>query len=112
MPKTNSTTFKQAYGVLQSHAETLRNQREPNIDDLLTIVTESVEAYKVCKIRIAAVEQALEQALNSVEADEGERKDHTAPKRATAAKHSPAKHPPAPSITDSVDASEDGDAPF
>lgn len=55
--------FKDAYGVLQRHSEALRNQREPNIDDLLTIVTESVEAYKVCTSRIDAVEQALEQAL-------------------------------------------------
>lgn len=59
--------FKQAYGVLQKHAETLRNQQEPNIDDLLTIVTESVDAYKVCKERIDAVEKALEQALGGTE---------------------------------------------
>lgn len=59
--------FKQAYGVLQKHAETLRNQQEPNIDDLLTIVTESVDAYKVCKERIDAVEKALEQALSGAE---------------------------------------------
>lgn len=58
------TTFKQAYGVLQKHAETLRNQQEPNIDDLLTIVTQSVDAYKICKARIDAVEKALEQALS------------------------------------------------
>lgn len=59
----NEPTFRDAYGVLQRHAETLRNQREPNIDDLLTIVTESVAAYQVCKRRIDAVELALEQAL-------------------------------------------------
>lgn len=59
-------TFREAYGVLQRHAETLRNQREPNIDDLLNIVTESVSAYQVCKERIDAVEKALEQALGSV----------------------------------------------
>ena len=57
-------TFKAAYGVLQAHAETLRNQQEPNIDDLLTIVTESVAAFKVCKARIDAVEMALEEALS------------------------------------------------
>ena len=57
------TSFKENFGVLQKHAETLRNQREPNIDDLLTIVTESVAAYKICVQRIDAVEQALEQAL-------------------------------------------------
>lgn len=59
-------TFKSAYAVLQRHAETLRTQREPNVDDLLTIVTESVDAYKVCKARIDAVEKALEAALGDV----------------------------------------------
>jgi len=34
-------TFKEAYGTLQQHAQALRNQQEPNIDDLLSIVTES-----------------------------------------------------------------------
>lgn len=57
-------TFKDAYAVLQRHSETLRSQREPNIDDLLTIVTESVNAYKVCNVRIDAVEKALEEALS------------------------------------------------
>lgn len=60
-------SFREAYGVLQQHAQTLRNQSEPNIDDLLTIVTESVSAYKVCKQRIDAVEQALKTALDSAE---------------------------------------------
>ena len=64
-------TFKAAYGVLQRHAETLRNQREPNIDDLLKIVTESVDAYKVCQVRIAAVEKALEQALGGAGGEPG-----------------------------------------
>lgn len=59
-------SFRDAYRVLQQHAETLRDQAEPNIDDLLTIVTESVEAYKVCKERIDAVETALKAALNGV----------------------------------------------
>lgn len=56
-------TFKEAYAVLSGHAQTLRAQQEPNIDDLLNIVTESVEAYKVCKERIDAVDKALEKAL-------------------------------------------------
>ena len=55
-------SFKEAYGVLQRHAQTLREQREPSIDDLLTIVTESVQAYKVCQQRIEAVEKALGKA--------------------------------------------------
>ena len=61
-----ATPFRDAYGVLQRHAETLRNQQEALIDDLLNIVTESVGAYKVCKERIDAVEKALEQALGNV----------------------------------------------
>lgn len=59
-----SKTFREAYGVLQQHAQTLRDQQEPNIDDLLTIVTESVGAYKVCQERIDAVEKALDKALS------------------------------------------------
>jgi exodeoxyribonuclease VII small subunit len=59
----SETSFKEAWGVLQRHAQTLRNQSEPNIDDLLTIVTESVQAYKVCQSRVEAVEKALQEAL-------------------------------------------------
>src|SRR5690625_2192937 len=63
-------SFKQAYETLQKHADTLRAQDEPNIDDLLTIVTESVSAYNVCKERIDAVEAAMEQAFSRVQDDE------------------------------------------
>ena len=76
-----SETFKQAYGVLQQHAQTLRNQQEPNIDDLLAIVTESVQAYKICQTRIEAVEKALEKALSDPE---------VAPKNSLAAVKTPA----------------------
>ena len=62
-----ATTFKESYAVLNRHAETLRTQQEPNIDDLLMIVTESVAAYQVCKERIDAVEAALHQALSGVD---------------------------------------------
>ncbi|SIR52825.1 exodeoxyribonuclease VII small subunit [Pseudacidovorax sp. RU35E] len=64
-----TTSFREAYSVLQRHAETLRTQDEPNIDDLLTIVTESVSAYKVCKQRIDAVEEALKAALDGAGVD-------------------------------------------
>jgi exodeoxyribonuclease VII small subunit len=67
--KMGQTPFKDAYKKLQANAETLREQREPDIDNLLTIVTESVAAYKVCKERIDAVESALEEALTSAGLD-------------------------------------------
>lgn len=60
-------TFREAYAVLSNHAETLREQTEPNIDELLAIVTESVAAYKVCQARIDAVDKALKEALRDVE---------------------------------------------
>lgn len=74
----SETTFKEAWGVLQKHAQTLRNQSEPNIDDLLGIVTESVQAYKVCQSRVEAVEKALEEALKGSGA---ERQAEPAPAR-------------------------------
>lgn len=60
-------SFKESYGVLQRHAQTLREQTEPNIDDLLQIVEESVAAYKNCQTRIDAVEKALEKALGATD---------------------------------------------
>lgn len=76
-----TVSFKQAYGVLQKHAETLRRQSEPNIDDLLRIVNESVAAYAVCQSRIDAVEKALEQTLaaSGVAAGEPDNPDAKAP---------------------------------
>jgi exodeoxyribonuclease VII small subunit len=64
-------TFKEAYAVLQKHAQTLRSQQEPDIDNLTTIVSESLAAHKVCKERIDAVEKALEESLGSAQIEGG-----------------------------------------
>ena len=66
-PKQEPRNFREAYAVLSGHAETLREQSEPNIDELLAIVTESVAAYKVCQTRIDAVDKALKEALRDVD---------------------------------------------
>lgn len=63
---TEPTTFREAYEVLHRHAQDLRNSDEPNIDNLLSVVSESVAAYKVCRQRIDAVEAALKEALANV----------------------------------------------
>ena len=55
--------FMQAYRTLQQNAEYLRTQTEPDIDELLVRVAESVKAYRICKERIDAVEAALEKTL-------------------------------------------------
>ena len=62
---TEMKTFKDAYAVLQRHAQTLRSQQEPDIDNLTTIVSESLAAHKLCKERIDAVERALEESLGA-----------------------------------------------
>jgi exodeoxyribonuclease VII small subunit len=67
-PDTTPTTFREAYAVLQSCADTLRNQREPNIDDLLGIVQRSSQAYQICRDRIDAVERALAETLGAAAA--------------------------------------------
>ncbi len=54
------TTFKDAYQVLQSNANALQQQDEPDIDGLMIKVEESIHAYKVCQQRIQAVQQALD----------------------------------------------------
>lgn len=68
--KAEPKTFREAYAVLSGHAETLREQTEPNIDELLAIVTESMAAYKVCQTRIDAVDKALKEALRDVDGAE------------------------------------------
>jgi exodeoxyribonuclease VII small subunit len=89
-----ATTFRAAYEVLQRHAQTLRDQDEPNIDDLLDIVNESVAAYKVCKQRIDAVEKALEEALVSAGLEGAPRVGKAPPAAAEAAEPSPPRSRP------------------
>ena len=57
-------TFEAAYHILKDNAASLQQQEEPNIDDLMTIVEESISAYKVCQTRIDAVQQALDAAFS------------------------------------------------
>jgi exodeoxyribonuclease VII small subunit len=104
-------TFREAYGVLQQHAETLRNQTEPNIDELLPMVEESVAAYRVCNERIDAVEKALEKALTDVAADPAPRSgsDEGAARPASAPRATRAA--PAPGPKSSFDDMDD-DTPF
>ena len=62
---TTPATFKEAYDKLKQNADKLQSSTEPNIDELLEIVNESTAAYNVCRERIAAVEQALNQTLKA-----------------------------------------------
>lgn len=62
--KTSPKTFKDAYEVLKTNANALQNQTEPDIDNLMSTVEQSIEAYKICQARIEAVQQALDAAFS------------------------------------------------
>ena len=58
-------TFKEGYEILKKNAELLESQEEPDIDNLMKIVEESMSAYKACKSRVDAVQQALNDTFNA-----------------------------------------------
>lgn len=62
--KTAPKTFKAAYQILKTNAEELQNSNEPDIDNLMNTVEQSIAAYKVCQARIEAVQQALDAAFD------------------------------------------------
>lgn len=64
---TTPTTFKQAYQILQNHAEHLESTHELDVDNLVAIVEESVAAYRVCQHRIESVEQALQKVFEQAD---------------------------------------------
>ena len=55
--------FKAAYEILKTNATELQQQDEPDIDNLMTTVEESIAAYRVCESRIQAIQQALDAAF-------------------------------------------------
>ncbi|MCU4491814.1 exodeoxyribonuclease VII [Acinetobacter guillouiae] len=57
-------TFKDGYEILKKNAELLESQEEPDIDNLMKIVEESMTAYKACKSRVDAVQRALNETFN------------------------------------------------
>lgn len=56
-------TFKEGHDILKRNAELLESQESPVIDNLMKIVEESIGAYKACKSRIEAVQQALDETF-------------------------------------------------
>ncbi|PPC04327.1 exodeoxyribonuclease VII small subunit [Acinetobacter pittii] len=61
--KNEELTFKDAHDILKKNAELLESQESPDIDNLMKIVEESITAYKACKSRIEAVQQALDETF-------------------------------------------------
>ena len=65
----DSHSFNAAYEVLKNNAVLLSHQQEPDIDQLLPLVEESLKAYNICKARLEAVQQALEKQIGPEESD-------------------------------------------
>ncbi|MBN6527815.1 exodeoxyribonuclease VII small subunit [Acinetobacter pittii] len=61
--KNEQLTFKDGHDILKKNAELLESQESPDIDNLMKIVEESITAYKACKSRIEAVQQALDETF-------------------------------------------------
>jgi len=61
--KNEALTFKDGHDILKKNAELLESQESPDIDNLMKIVEESITAYKACKSRIEAVQQALDETF-------------------------------------------------
>lgn len=56
-------SFKEGYDILKKNAELLEKQQEPDIDNLMKIVEESMQTYKACKSRVDAVQAALNETF-------------------------------------------------
>ena len=64
MSKVKDTlSFKEGYELLKKNAALLEEQQEPDIDNLMKIVEESMQAYKACKSRVDAIQAALNETF-------------------------------------------------
>ncbi|MBZ6533984.1 exodeoxyribonuclease VII small subunit [Acinetobacter seifertii] len=61
--KNEELTFRDGHDILKKNAELLESQESPDIDNLMKVVEESISAYKACKSRIEAVQQALDETF-------------------------------------------------
>ena len=68
-------SFNAAYEVLRRNAELLRDQEELDIDRLVPLVEQSMQAYRICRSRLDAVRLALESRLGPEEGVGPERSD-------------------------------------
>ena len=67
-------SFNANYDTLKSIAERIKNEGNkdiPDIDNLLPMVEAATAAYKACKVRLDAVEQALSELDPAAASDEG-----------------------------------------
>ena len=61
--KPSTETYQHHYGILKEVSETLRNQKDPDIDALVPLVERASVAYRACQERIDRVEAMLQEIL-------------------------------------------------
>jgi exodeoxyribonuclease VII small subunit len=67
--KEKSENFKENYEILNEIAKKLRTQEKPNIDELVPMMEQATQAYKLCKQRLESVKLALKEHLDKEEVD-------------------------------------------
>lgn len=55
----NQARFAEAYQTLKNNAELLESSQDIDLDELMNVVEQSIDAYKICQARIDAIEQSL-----------------------------------------------------
>jgi hypothetical protein len=62
----NKESFNASFSILEKNAQMLRDSAAPDIDKLVDIVTESVEAYKVVFARLEAIDSSLKMVFGDL----------------------------------------------
>jgi exodeoxyribonuclease VII small subunit len=69
-PGLDSSKFNKNYKILKETADWLSQQKEPDIDQLVPKVERAMQAYQICKDRLAKVEETLGQYFENKAAPE------------------------------------------
>lgn len=103
--KPDSASFNKNYKLLKDTADWLSQKTEPDIDQLIPKVEAAMQAYKVCKARLDAVQATLSQYFE----DDGDAPDASLPPAGGDAK--PGRRRPSEPPTDG-DGEDEEDIPF
>ncbi len=68
-PTDTPPSFRENYAILKEIADQLRNQQEPDIDSLVPMVDNALNAYKNCIARLDEVDKMLKERLGGIKED-------------------------------------------
>jgi len=76
MAANDTKKFITHYQKLQTIAQQLKDNSNPDIDKVLEQVKEAVESYQICKTRLDAATQELDKIMQSVESETGKKEEN------------------------------------